>query len=571
MEKRFFLLSWILFFHISLFSATHTVCASGCGYSSISAAIAAASPNDIIEIQDATHTEAAIVINKHLTIQGQGQTTTFVQAAASQAAATDAVFIVQDNLTVTFQDLCIRNGNALSTGSSSLVNGGGVYIITNVSTNISFERVSLTNNRADHHGGAVYIHSSFGTVNFVDCVLSNNEANSGSSFADGGAIKNTGATSMNMTRCSVYGNLAGDDGGAIFIEAFNSTNRFVNCSIYNNTSGTGTTGTEGAGFYLTETLSTFEFYNCTITGNTLSTAFSRRGGGIYLLTDGLMLTNTIVANNTGKSNATFGNDIFEDHLAAVTNMSISSSLIMDCSGCSATPSYTTNPNLASADFCGNQLFFLPQAPSDAIGTGTAPSGLIPTDDICGNTRSGNDLGSFSSGSFPVELIHFDGKAIHPGVQLSWATASELNNAGFFVQRRGGENLWKNLAFVSGQGQSNQLHTYSYLDQSPQIGPNYYRLSQLDLNGDIEHSPVIQVDLQESRKWNLFPNPSHGSLTLSGEVHGNLSIQVIDTQGKMMSRFTDQLKLDIQHLPEGFYILLLQDGTNRWQSPFQLIK
>ncbi len=111
-------------------AATHTVCASGCDYTTIQAAVDAAQSNDIIEIMDAVHTESNIIIsNKSLTIKGQGQNETIVQAADAPENAVDGIFVVGtgNNNSYTFMDLTLQNGHAnAGAGFSTHDDGGAV-------------------------------------------------------------------------------------------------------------------------------------------------------------------------------------------------------------------------------------------------------------------------------------------------------------------------------------------------------------------------------------------------------------------------------------------------------------
>jgi hypothetical protein len=92
------------------------VCASGCDYSRIKAAIAAPTTldGDTPAIAAGTYTEAGIVVNKSLTLQGEKAATTIVQAAASRSAATDRVFVIPHDaeVNVTIRNLTIRHGRA---------------------------------------------------------------------------------------------------------------------------------------------------------------------------------------------------------------------------------------------------------------------------------------------------------------------------------------------------------------------------------------------------------------------------------------------------------------------------
>ena len=263
MKKTAILLALFTIYTSAQFAATLTVCASGCDHTSISDAIAAASPGDVIDIQDAVHTEDNIVIDKNLTIKGQGMTSTTVQAAASVAAADDGVFSVQTNLTVLFQDFTIRHGNARSGGSSGNTNGGAVYITSNTLTDVALERMCITNNRADQNGGGVYITIVSGKLHLTDCVISNNEANTSSSTSFGGGIANVGADDFKLIRCTVSGNTAGNDGGGVHVNEGGSVNQFINCTIHNNTAGFSAGAAAGGGLNLGNSAS-HELINCTV-------------------------------------------------------------------------------------------------------------------------------------------------------------------------------------------------------------------------------------------------------------------------------------------------------------------
>lgn len=107
----------------SSYAAPLTVCSSGCGYTTIAAAILAASAGDTISITDAVHTEANITVDRNLTIQGQGAANTAVDGGGS-----GPVFTINGGVTATIQDLTIRNGSDPSFGGpvNFVVGGGGI-------------------------------------------------------------------------------------------------------------------------------------------------------------------------------------------------------------------------------------------------------------------------------------------------------------------------------------------------------------------------------------------------------------------------------------------------------------
>ena len=393
----------MIFLPHSLTAATLTVCTSGCDHATISAAVTAASSGDILNIAAETFTESNILINKNLTLEGSGQTTTIVQANAAPNTANDGVFRVSGAVTVVFQDLTIRHGNAVSTGASANTQGGGVNITASSGTNVSFTRVSITENRASGDGGGIIINGASGTVSFIDSVLSNNEADATNFTLRGGGLRNLGASNLSMVRCTISGNAAGRHAGGVdsSIDA-TTTAEFINCTVYGNSAGSSgnTNNSLGGGIFLGGNNSTTAIINCTIVNNSLANNGGNvlRGGGIFTAkSHAVSLINSIVANNTGTAGIE-GADYREN---ATINAVVNNTLIESCSSCNTAATYTTDPNLAPVAFCGVQAYFVPQSPSNVLDNGTAPGGNIPTDDICGRTRiAPHDLGSMDVSAIP---------------------------------------------------------------------------------------------------------------------------------------------------------------------------
>ena len=147
---------------------------------------------------------------------------------------------------------------------------------------------------------------------------------------------------------------------------------------------------------------------------------------------------------------------------------------------------------------------------------------------------------------PVELIHFeanmnDGKE----VKLIWQTASELNNMGFEIERSSDGIRWESIGFETGHGTTNDLQSYSFMDNRPMIGYNYYRLKQLDFDGKYEYSPIQVVLLEAKTGQNLeiYPNPNDGKfrLTLHNPQKEKANIQIYGSKGNLIweKQFRDE--------------------------------
>ena len=132
----------LLFFNLVLSPtsarvANLTVCASGCNYSTIDAAIAAANAGDTIRVTDAIHTESSISIGKNLTIQGQGMNATIIQASGDPNSFGNWIFMTTSGVTVTIRDMTLRYGNS-SLGGSAISSNGSLIL----------QRVRVTENQA---------------------------------------------------------------------------------------------------------------------------------------------------------------------------------------------------------------------------------------------------------------------------------------------------------------------------------------------------------------------------------------------------------------------------------------
>ncbi|MBL8010943.1 MAG: hypothetical protein JNJ64_10070, partial [Flavobacteriales bacterium] len=98
--------------------------------------------------------------------------------------------------------------------------------------------------------------------------------------------------------------------------------------------------------------------------------------------------------------------------------------------------------------------------------------------------------NLSSTPLPVELVHFTADPTGPAsVRLSWATASEQDNAGFTVERSTDLEDWTAVAQVAGAGDAQTLLSYEALDDPAPPALLYYRLRQTDLDGGSTLSAV----------------------------------------------------------------------------------
>lgn len=170
---------------------------------------------------------------------------------------------------------------------------------------------------------------------------------------------------------------------------------------------------------------------------------------------------------------------------------------------------------------------------------------------------------------PVELIAFDAEQENTSVKLTWQTASEEINAGFEVQRSNNGNPdsyreWETIDFVEGNGTTQEVQNYTYTDEEPFTGINYYRLKQIDYDGQFEYSKIVNINQKSSNTSTiqLFPNPVKDELNI---IDGQGQATIYNMLGQPVKQFTvnnETSSIDVSDLPKGQYILHIQqeNGT-----------
>jgi len=94
---------------------------------------------------------------------------------------------------------------------------------------------------------------------------------------------------------------------------------------------------------------------------------------------------------------------------------------------------------------------------------------------------------------PISLLYFIGSKNGNNNLLKWSTKSETNNKEFILSKSQNGNNWKDIAFIAGSGTTEETHNYAYKDNSLSNGVNYYKLIQVDYNGNETFLSIIVLD------------------------------------------------------------------------------
>ncbi|OGU34082.1 MAG: hypothetical protein A2068_01980 [Ignavibacteria bacterium GWB2_35_6b] len=212
--------------------------------------------------------------------------------------------------------------------------------------------------------------------------------------------------------------------------------------------------------------------------------------------------------------------------------------------------------------------------------------------VCTYTSSNRDAAEFdqiyfdtdASSSLPVELLNFNSKLLNDKVLLTWETATEINNYGFEVEKQiTNEKLeiinWEVIGFVNGHGNSNSNKYYSFTDNHPFSGENFYRLKQIDFDGSYEYSEAVGISFMKSKpNFSLeqnYPNPFNPITKISFNIpnvvdafNASTTLSVYNILGELVATLVNQnllpgkyeIEFDGSNLSSGVYYYSLVIGN-----------
>jgi hypothetical protein len=174
---------------------------------------------------------------------------------------------------------------------------------------------------------------------------------------------------------------------------------------------------------------------------------------------------------------------------------------------------------------------------------------------------------------PVELTSFAAVIVDDNVQLNWTTATEINNQGFEIQRREGNEEYSKVGFVPGHGTTTDVQTYSYVDSKVASGNYNYRLKQIDFNGTFEYSDEVAVEVTSPLEYTLeqnYPNPFNPSTVIKYSIPegGFVTLDVYNLLGEKVASLVNgvqeagryEINFDASNLASGIYVYSIKSGS-----------
>ncbi len=205
---------------------------------------------------------------------------------------------------------------------------------------------------------------------------------------------------------------------------------------------------------------------------------------------------------------------------------------------------------------------------------------------CGNDFAMDDV-KFSlcpeGGPLPVEFLNISARQKGSGVSVEWSTSQELNSKYFAIEKSAdGNSNWKVIASINAAGNSSIVKNYNAYDPMPFKGANYYRIKQVDKDGNFKYSKIVSVKLNFNKTGiSVLANPFHSTLTVdfSSPTDQIISARLVDIAGKQVaaekwtinSGSTRKDFSNVGSLQQGMYILTISNANGETLYNNKVIK
>lgn len=187
-----------------------------------------------------------------------------------------------------------------------------------------------------------------------------------------------------------------------------------------------------------------------------------------------------------------------------------------------------------------------------------------------NTTANNNL--------PALILSFTGNTDNSAAELNWVMENETNCKWFVIERSNQSGSFDSISVVAGLNNDHQT-SYNFEDQHMMSGNNYYRLRQVDRDGVVKYSQVINLyNNSGSTKMAVYPNPASAvvNYSISSPTADQVTVQVYNMAGVVMMTRQQQLtaganqqSLAISTLKTGNYFLKIvnREGTSQYVQSF----
>jgi hypothetical protein len=166
---------------------------------------------------------------------------------------------------------------------------------------------------------------------------------------------------------------------------------------------------------------------------------------------------------------------------------------------------------------------------------------------------------------PVTFSAFNAQAQGNAALLNWTTATENNSNYFDVQASKDGTSWNSIGEVKAAGNSAIPENYSFTDNTPATGNNYYRVVEVSMDNTEIYSSVRQLAFGQSTVLTYYPNPVKNLVTITTGATSPQSVTLISVNGRLLQQhdqFVSGGSIDLSSYAAGIYFLAIRNTTGQ---------
>jgi hypothetical protein len=188
---------------------------------------------------------------------------------------------------------------------------------------------------------------------------------------------------------------------------------------------------------------------------------------------------------------------------------------------------------------------------------------------------------------PIELYSYEVKLEDNNVRIDWATASEIDNDYFVVERSTDAYHFEEIGREEGAGFSESFRYYAITDKFPFEGVSYYRLKQVDFDGTATYFDIKMVDnndgYTDEHGRTVYPNPimehSKFNIGLEGFEGNTVQVKIQNMSGFLIysnevniSQERELIELETNIIQDsGMYVVSVFNNSKWYHHKFMFVK
>lgn len=175
---------------------------------------------------------------------------------------------------------------------------------------------------------------------------------------------------------------------------------------------------------------------------------------------------------------------------------------------------------------------------------------------------------------PVTMSSFENTCEHGKTKLKWTTETEINNDYFAIEKSDEKFQFYEIGRVNGNGNSNVTNSYSFTDDFYNNSTTYYRLKQVDFNGEFMYHRIVASNCYrtEFEVVNQQLESSNLNMIINSVQNEKITLQLFDIRGKLIAERVEQLELGNNkisladfNINNGIYMINIIGEVHKYQS------